>query len=59
MNRTLRLILICVSLHGTTLAHERHPAAKDYVPPAEPVVIGEGNFRYRLVNTSVSETQDQ
>ena len=30
-------------------AHEQHPRPSNYSPPAEEVVIGEGDFRYKLV----------
>lgn len=34
---------------GLLQAHDKHPSPKDYVPPTESMVIGDGEFRYRLV----------
>lgn len=45
----LRFLLLLLAIPSALQAHDKHPAPKNYVPPKEPVVIGEGDFRYRLV----------
>jgi parallel beta-helix repeat protein len=46
---SLRIVLLLGAAVVSLAAHEKHAAAGDYSPPREAVVIGEGDFRYRLV----------
>ena len=57
---SLRIVLLLWAAVASLAAHEKHAAAGDYSPPGEAVVIGEGDFRYRLVpdgEASKIETQ--
>ena len=46
---SLRIVLLLWAAVASLAAHEKHAAAGNYSPPGEAVVIGEGDFRYRLV----------
>jgi len=47
MAATLRWALVC--LVASVRAQEKHSPDQNYTPPREAGVIGEGEFRYRLV----------
>lgn len=52
-------LLLALSQIVPAVAHEKHGPAKDYQPPKEAVVIGEGEFRYKLVPGWATENAEK